>query len=173
MRTGRGLDRSMIASLAACTWITGRHNLQITGPTGVGKSWLACAFGHKACREDHSVLYHRLGRLFTELSTARGEGRYLRLLKSLSQVELLILDDWGLAPLMGDQLHDLLEMLEDRHGRKSTLITSQLPVDRWHEWLGDATLADAIMDRLVHNSHKITLKGDSLRKNLSKSLWKH
>ena len=116
------------------------------------------------------MLYHRLGRLFTELGTARGEGRYLRQLTTLAKVELLILDDWGLSPLVGDQLRDLLEILEDRHGRKSTLITSQLPVDHWHEWLGDATLADAIMDRLVHNGHKITLKGDSLRKNLAKTL---
>lgn len=173
MRAGRGLDRSLFTSLTTCDWISQHHNLLITGPTGAGKSWLACAFGHKACRENHSVLYHRLGRLFTELSTARGEGRYLRLLKTLSQVELLILDDWGMAPLVGDQLRDLLEILEDRHRRKSTLITSQLPVDHWHEWLGEATLADAIMDRLVHNSHKITLKGDSLRKNLSKSLALH
>ena len=116
------------------------------------------------------MLYHRISRLFAELSTARGQGRYLRLLKILSQVDLLILDDWGLAPLTGDQLRDLLELLEDRHARKSTLITSQLPIDHWHPWLGDATLADAIMDRLVHNAYKLTLKGDSLRKNLSKSL---
>lgn len=170
LRAGRGLDRAVFLSLARCEWIGQHHNLLITGPTGVGKSWLACAFGHRACREGYSVQYHRLGRLFAELSTSRGEGRYLRLLKILSQVELLIIDDWGLAPLSGDQLRDLLEILEDRHGRKSTLITSQLPVEHWHEWLGEATLADAIMDRLVHNAHKITLKGDSLRKNLSKSL---
>ncbi len=170
LRAGRGLDRAAFLSLAQCVWIGQHHNVLITGPTGVGKSWLACAFGHRACREGYSVLYHRLSRLFTELSTARGEGRYLRLLKTLSQVELLIIDDWGLAPLTGDQLRDLLEILEDRHGRKSTLSTSQLPVEHWHEWLGEATLADAIMDRLVHNAHKITLKGDSLRKNLSKSL---
>jgi DNA replication protein DnaC len=170
MRAGRGLDRSMIASLAACTWITGRHNLLITGPTGAGKSWFACAFGHKACREGHSVLYHRLARLFTELGIARGDGRYLRLLKSLAQVELLILDDWGLAPLSGEQARDMLEILEDRHGRKSTIITSQLPVEHWHEWLGEATIADAIMDRLVHNAYTITLKGDSMRKNLTKTL---
>jgi DNA replication protein DnaC len=170
MRAGRGLDRAVFASLATCSWVSLHQNVLITGATGVGKSWLACAFGHRACREGHSVLYHRLGRLFAELNTARGEGRYLRLLKILAQAELLILDDWGLAPLNGEGLRDLLELLEDRHGRKSTLITSQLPVDHWHEWLGEATLADAIMDRLVHNAHKITLKGDSLRKNLSKSL---
>ncbi len=170
MGAGRGLDRAVFSSLATCGWVTLHQNVLITGATGVGKSWLACAFGHRTCREGHSVLYHRLGRLFAELNTARGEGRYLRLLKLLAQAELLILDDWGLAPLNGDGLRDLLEILEDRHGRKSTLITSQLPVDHWHEWLGEATLADAIMDRLVHNAHKITLKGDSLRKNLSKSL---
>lgn len=170
LRAGRGLDRSLVTSLMTCTWITHRHNLLITGPTGVGKSWLACAFGHKACRERHSVLYHRLVRLFAELSTSRGEGRYLRLLKTLSQVDLLILDDWGLTTLTADQLRDLLEILEDRHGRKSTLITSQLPVDHWHEWLGEATLADAIMDRLIHNAHQINLKGDSMRRMLTKSL---
>ena len=172
-RASRGLDRSMVAALSSCEWITQHQNLLITGSTGVGKSWLACAFGHKACREGHSVLYHRLSRLCTELATARGEGRYLRLLKTLAQTELLILDDWGLVPLASDQLRDLLEILEDRHGRKSTLITSQLPIDHWHEWLGEATLADAIMDRLVHNAHKTNLKGDSLRKNLSKSLNLH
>jgi DNA replication protein DnaC len=173
LRAGRGLDRAQFTALATCSWVAHHHNLLICGPTGVGKSWLACAFGHKACREGYSVLYQRLGRLFTELSTARGEGRYLRLLKTLAQVELLILDDWGLVALSGDQLRDLLEILEDRHGRKSTLITSQLPIEHWHEWLVEATLADAIMDRLIHNAYKIKLKGDSLRKNLSKSLDLH
>lgn len=173
LRAGRGLDRSLVTSLMTCSWITQRHNLLITGPTGVGKSWLACAFGHKACREQHSVLYHRLGRLFSELSTSRGEGRYLRLLKTLSQVDLLIIDDWGLTVLAADHLRDLLEILEDRHGRKSTLITSQLPVDHWHEWLGEATLADAIMDRLIHNAYQVNLKGGSMRKMLTKTLTLH
>lgn len=173
LHAGRGLDHSLMTSLMTCSWISHKHNLLITGPTGVGKSWLACAFGHKACRERHSVLYHRLSRLFSELSISRGEGRYLRLLKTLSQVDLLILDDWGLTTLAGDQLRDLLEILEDRHGRKSTLITSQLPVDHWHEWLGEATLADAIMDRLIHNAHQINLKGGSMRKHLSKTLNLH
>jgi len=173
LRAGRGLDRSLVTSLMTCSWISQQHNLLITGPTGAGKSWLACAFGHKACRERHSVLYHRLGRLFSELSTSRGEGRYLRLLKTLSQVDLLIIDDWGLTALAPDHLRDLLEILEDRHGRKSTLITSQLPVDHWHEWLGEATLADAIMDRLIHNAYQVNLKGGSMRKMLTKTLTLH
>ena len=166
----RGLDRSLIASLSSCAWIRSHHNVLITGPTGAGKSYLACAFGHLSCRAGLSVLYHRLTRLFTELGIARGEGRYLRVLKLVAQVELLILDDWGLTPLGDEQRRDLLEILEDRHGRKSTIITSQLPMDHWHQWLGDATLADAIMDRLVHNAHKLTLKGDSMRKRMAKSL---
>jgi len=170
MGASRGLDRSLIASLSSCTWIRSHHNVLITGPTGAGKSYLACAFGHQSCREGLSVLYHRLTRLFTELGIARGEGRYLRVLKLVAQVELLILDDWGLTPLGDEQRRDLLEILEDRHGRKSTIITSQLPMDHWHEWLGEATLADAIMDRLVHNAHNITLKGDSMRKRMAKSM---
>ena len=170
LRTSRGIDRSLIASLSTCQWIRSHHNLLITGATGVGKGYLACAFGHQSCREGLSVLYHRLNRLFTELGVARGEGRYLRVLKLVAQVELLILDDWGLSPLTDEQRRDLLEILEDRHGRKSTIITSQLPIDHWHEWLGAATLADAIMDRLVHNAHTITLKGDSMRKCMAKPL---
>ena len=166
----RGLDRSLIASLSSCAWIRSHHNVLITGPTGVGKGYLACALGQRSCREGLSVLYHRLGRLFTELDIARGEGRYLRVLKLVAQVELLILDDWGLTPLTDEQRRDLLEILEDRHGRKSTIITSQLPIDHWHEWLGGATLADAIMDRIVHNAHTVTLKGDSMRKRMAKTL---
>ncbi len=170
LKAGRGLDKALMASLASCAWIGSRHNLLVTGPTGVGKSYLACALGHKACREGYSVVYHRSGRLFYELSTARGEGRYLRLLKLLSQFDLLILDDWGLASLQEDNRRDILEILEERHGRKSTLIASQLPIETWHDIIGDPTLADAIMDRLVHNAYKIALKGDSMRKNLAKTL---
>ena len=170
LRASRGLDRSFLTSLSSCGWITSHHNILITGPTGAGKSYLACAIGHTSCRAGRSVLYHRLGRLFTELGIARGDGRYLRLLKIISQVEVLILDDWGLTPLTDEQRRDLLELLEDRHGRKSTIVTSQLPIDSWHEWLGDETLADAIMDRLIHNAYKINLKGESMRKTLSKTL---
>jgi len=170
LRNSRGLDRSLLAALSSCDWVTSHHNILITGPTGVGKSYLACALGHKACREGLSVLYHRLGRLFSELSIAHGEGRYLRFLKILAQVDVLILDDWGLTPLNAEQRRDLLELIEDRHARKSTIVTSQLPVDSWHEWLEDETLADAILDRLIHNAYKINLKGESMRKNLTKTL---
>jgi DNA replication protein DnaC len=143
--------------------------LLICGPTGTGKSWIACALGHKACRDDRSVLYHRVPRLFDALALARGDGRHARLLKNLARVELLILDDWGLAPLTPAQARDLLEIIDDRHGRGSTLVTSQLPVDHWHEIIGDPTVADAILDRLVHNAHRLILKGDSLRKAAAKT----
>jgi DNA replication protein DnaC len=134
------------------------------GSTGVGKSWLACALGHKACRDNHSVLYQRIPRMFADLALARGDGRYPRLMRSLGGVKLLILDDWGLEPLGPEQRRDLLEIAEDRYGRSATLITSQIPVDRWHDLIGDPTLADAILDRIVHNAHRLTLRGDSLRK---------
>jgi DNA replication protein DnaC len=129
-----------------------------------GKSWIACALGHKACRDNRSVLYHRLPRLFEALALARGDGRYARLLKTLSRVDLLILDDWGLAPLTGEQRRDLLEVVDDRHQRGSTIITSQVPIENWHEVIADPTIADAVLDRLVHNAHRLTLKGESMRK---------
>lgn len=168
LKTPRGLDRALLQRLVAGDWILRRHNLLIVGPTGTGKSWIACAFGHKACRDDRSVLYHRVPRLLEILALSRGDGRYARLLKNLARVQLLILDDWGLAPLSAEQRRDLLEVIDDRHGRASTIITSQLPVDHWHAVIGDPTIADAILDRLVHNAHRLTLKGDSMRKIAAK-----
>lgn len=163
-RHPRDLDKSLVMRLADCQWIREHHNLLVTGPTGVGKTYLACAFAHKACREGFTTLYLQLSKLFEDLSLAKGDGRYLKLLNSFAKVDLLVLDDFGLLPLSQEQRHDLLEILEDRHGVRSTLVTSQLPLDHWHEQIGDPTLADAILDRLVHNAHKLQLKGDSMRK---------
>ena len=166
-RAPRGLDRAFFHKLAAGDWIGAPQNLIIEGPTGVGKSWLACALGHKACRDNRSVLYQRIPRLFGDLALARGDGRYPRLMRALASVKLLILDDWGLEPLGPEQRRDLLEILEERYGCGATLITSQIPVDRWHEIIGDPTLADAILDRIIHNAHRLKLRGDSLRKNVA------
>jgi DNA replication protein DnaC len=163
-RAARGLDRALFLKLASGDWIRARCNLLITGSCGVGKSWLACALGHKACREDLSVLYHRVPRLFAALDLARGDGRYGKLLRAVAKAKLLILDDWGPEPLKAEQRRDLLEIVEDRYDAGSILITSQVPVDRWYEIIGDPTLADAILDRLVHNAYRIELTGESMRK---------
>ncbi|AHK80032.1 ATPase AAA [Ectothiorhodospira haloalkaliphila] len=167
-RNPRGLDKGLIQSLAACQWVKEHLNILITGPTGVGKTWLACALSHKACREGHTAHYVRLTRLLRELSIAKGDGQYAKLLANLAKVDVLILDDWGLMKLNAENRRDLLEVLEDRHGRRSTIATSQLPMDQWHDVIGDATLADAILDRLVHNAYKINLRGESMRKTQSK-----
>jgi DNA replication protein DnaC len=164
MKAPRGLDKALFQKLVAGDWIDRHQNLIVIGPTGVGKSWIACALGHKACRNDRSVLYQRMPRLFDALALARGDGRHGRLLKSLARVELLILDDWGLATLTPEQGRDLLEIVEDRHNRGSTIVTSQLPVDHWHEAIANPTVADAILDRLVHRAHPLTLAGPSRRK---------
>ena len=163
-KAARGLDKVLFAKLAAGEWIARRQDLLITGKTGTGKSWLACALGHKACRDDRPVLYHRVPRLLDALALARGDGRHARLLKSLARAELLILDDWGLAPMTSEQGRDLLEIVDDRHGRASTIVTSQLPVDDWHDVIADPTVADAVLDRLVHTAHRLSLNGESLRK---------
>jgi DNA replication protein DnaC len=168
-RSPRGLDRAMMQKLINGGWIDAHDNLVLVGPTGVGKSWIASALGHKACRDNRSVIYQRVPRLFEELALARGDGRHARLLRSLGRADLLVLDDWGLEPLDAAARHDLLEILEERYGRKSTLVTSQLPVDRWHEIIGDPTYADAILDRLVHNAHRIELTGESMRRARAKS----
>ena len=167
-RSPRGLDRALFQKLAEGDWIKGHDNLVLVGPTGVGKSWLAAALGHKAYRDNQSVLYQRVPRLFEDLALGRGDGRHPRLLRSLGRADLLILDDWGLEPLDAGARHDLLEILEERYGRRSTMITSQLPVDRWHDIIGDPTYADAILDRLIHNAHRIELSGESLRRGRGK-----
>jgi DNA replication protein DnaC len=163
-RHPRGLDKAVMARLATCQWVREHHNVLITGPTGIGKTWLSCALGHQACREGYTVLSLRLPRLLQELPLAKGDGRYPKLMASLAKTALLILDDWGLASLSDENRRDVLEVLEDRHGRSATLVTSQFPVEHWHEALGNPTLADAILDRLLHNAYKITLRGDSMRK---------
>jgi DNA replication protein DnaC len=171
-RATRGLDRALFQKLAEGRWIDAHDNVILSGPTGVGKSWLACALGHRACRNNRSVLYQRIPKLFADLALSRGDGRYARLLRALGGVQLLILDDWGLEPLDAAARHDLLEILEERHGRRSTIVTSQLPVDKWHHVIGDPTYADAILDRLVHNAHRIDLTGDSLRRTREKAAKK-
>lgn len=160
----RGLDRSLLLSLASCQWIRNRDNCAITGPTGVGKSYLACALAQKACREGYSVLYTRTSRLLQDLAVARSEGTYSRKLFTLARMDLLVLDDWAMAPLNEQQRRDLFEVFDDRYDRHSTLVASQVPAENWHETIGDPTMADALLDRLVHNAHKIRLKGESMRK---------
>lgn len=163
----RGLDKRLMTALASGDWIRRHHNCILTGPTGTGKTYIACALANKACREGFSVLYHRAPRLFEDIARAKGDGRYPRLMNALAKVDLLILDDWGTALLTDQQRRDLFEIIEDRYERRSTLIAAQLPIEHWHDIIGEPTLADAILDRLVHNAHKIALTGDSMRKKNS------
>ena len=160
----RGMDRSLILRLGDCEWIRRGQSVLLVGATGSGKSYLACALGHQACRHGLSVRYFRLSRLLDELHLARGDGSRTRVLQRLARAQLLILDDWGLAPLDDAARHDLLEVLDDRYARRGTLLTSQVPIDHWHEIVGDPTFGDAILDRLLHNAHRITLKGGSMRR---------
>ena len=167
-RAPRGLDKALILQLTSCRWVHEGLNLIINGPTGVGKTWIACALAHKACREGYKALYLRLPRLLEELTLAHGDGRYPKLMATFSKTDLIVLDDWGLSKLTAEQRRDLLELLDDRHPNRSTMVTSQIPVDHWHEIIGDPTLADAILDRLVHNAYRINLKGGSMRKRYAK-----
>ena len=169
-RTARHLDKALFQQLLTGKWIRDRRNLIITGPCGVGKTWLGCALGQQACRDNATVLYKRATRLFGELELARGDGRYPKLFRSLTSADLLIIDDWGPDRLTASQRRDLMEIVEDRYGSGSTLITSQLPVDAWHEIFGDPTFADAILDRIVHNAYRLDLNGQSMRKTQMKNV---
>ena len=168
LRTTRGIDKTLVVNLAACQWVHEHLNVLICGPTGVGKTFLACALAHKACREGYSAFYARLPRLLQDLELGRGDGRYAKLMKSLAKIEVLVLDDLGIAPLTERARRDLLELMDDRYNTRSTVVTSQLPVAQWHDAIGDPTLADAILDRLVHNAYKISLQGNSMRKTKEK-----
>ncbi len=160
----RNIKRATIAQLASCDWVNQNHNLLITGPCGSGKTYLACALGHNACLHEHSVRYYRLSRLFLELTQAKADGSYHKTLKQLAKIKVLIIDDWGLEALEPAQRNDLMEIMDDRHGDSATVILSQLPTDKWYTSIGDNTLADAILDRLMHNAHRLELNGESMRK---------
>ena len=160
----RGLQQPLIASLLQNDWIDKHQNLLVTGPCGSGKTYIACALAHHACMQGYRVKYYRLSRLMLELIQAKADGSYAKALQALSRLDLLILDDWGLEPLTAPQRNDLMEIMDDRHGLSSTLMISQLPTDQWYQSIGDNTLADAILDRLMHNAHRIKLKGESMRK---------
>lgn len=163
-RHKRGLDKGLMMSLASCSYIPKHRNIIITGPTGAGKTYLACALIHKACLEGYSALYRRLPNLLAELAMARGDGRYPRIMAAYAKADLLAMDDWGITRLTKEQRLDLLELIEDRHALKSTIVAAQVPIDLWHDMIGDPTLADAILDRLVHSAYKMELKGESMRK---------
>ena len=170
-RTPRGLAKDVIVSLMQNSWIKEKQNVIITGPTGSGKTFIACALANSACRSGYSAYYIRLPRLLLEMHIARGDGSYGKQLSKLARYSLLVIDDWGLAKLGDKERRDLLEVLEDRHGISSTIVSSQIPMDRWHDTIGDPTIADAVLDRLVHNAHMIAMnmKADSMRKLMSKS----
>lgn len=166
-KQGRGLDRSTVMSLALNQWVKSHHNILVTGPTGAGKSYLACALAQKACRDGYATLYQRVPRLLQEIAVSRLDGRYAKLIAPISKCEVLILDDLLISPLTREEQRELLEIVEERYDRKATIVTSQLPVKAWHDAMQDPTLADAILDRLVHNAYKLELKGESMRRKRS------
>jgi DNA replication protein DnaC len=168
IKASRGLDRSVITALSSCDWIRDKRNIAITGPTGAGKTYLACALAHSACRHGYTAVYHRATTLFDDLVVAKGDGRYRRILSSIESRKLLIIDDFGIETLSAENRRDLLEILEQRYEVSSTIITSQFEIEHWHQLIGDPTLADAILDRFVHNAHELKVKGEkgeSMRKN--------
>lgn len=160
----RKLDKKLIRQLATCSWIEEHHNVLVTGPTGTGKTFVACALAQQACRKGYRAFYRRASRLFDELTLARAAGTYPRLLAKIARIDVLVIDDWGLVRISEAQRRDLLEIIEDRHGLKSTILSSQLPVAQWHDHIGDPTIADAICDRLLHNAHRVVLQGPSRRR---------
>ena len=171
-KASRGLSKMLMNQLALCHWINNKENVLITGPTGTGKTYLACALAHKACRMRLGARYIRLPKLFQTLDIAKADGSYAKLLEQIAKTPLLVLDDWGVAPMTDANRRDFLELIDDRYQRSATLITSQLPVSLWHDSIGDATLGDAILDRLIHNAHRIELTGDSMRKNKTRKVEK-
>jgi DNA replication protein DnaC len=164
----RNVDKSLLATLSHCQWVPSHHNILVVGPCGTGKTFLACALAHKACLSGYTSLYCRIGRLLSELQLNKGDGQYSKRMTELAKTDVLILDDFGLSPLVDEQRRDLLEILDDRHDKRSTIVTSQVPVKLWHESIGNETLADAILDRLVHNSYRLEIKGESMRKTRCK-----
>ena|SRR5437867_8105804 len=164
LRSRRGLDRAQLASLASCDWVRAAHNLIVHGPTGSGKTFLACALAHQACRQGLSALYLRAPRLFEELNLCHADGSFRKRLAALAKVSLIVIDDFAISPIGPRERSDLLEVLDDRVGTRSTIITSQLPIEHWHDYIADPTLADAILDRLLHSAHKLHLQGESMRK---------
>jgi DNA replication protein DnaC len=172
-KSPRGIDKSVMMNLISCDWIRNHQNLIITGPTGVGKTFLCCALANSACRSGYPALYTRAPRLFQELAIARADGSYPKLMNKLAKTKLLAIDDLGLAPMTDPERRDLLEVIEDRQGTASTLVTSQLPIESWHDNIGDPIIADAILDRLIHSAHRINLKGDSMRRKRSSLTQAH